>query len=54
MSKKQTFQKLVGNVGSSVGIIFSKNECKIYGIKLDDIIDLSDMVIIKKKKKNDS
>ena len=43
-------KKLVGKVGSSVGIIFSKKECKIYGIKLGDILDLSDMRIIKKNK----
>ena len=47
-------KKIVGKVGSSIGIIFSKKECEIYEIKLGDILDLSDMRVIQNKKnKND-
>jgi len=41
--------KKVGKIGSSIGIIFSKKECEIYGIKLNEIVDLSDMQVLKKK-----
>lgn len=45
-------KKKVVKVGSSVGIIFSKQERENYEIKLGDILDLEDTVFIKKKRKN--
>ena len=37
-------------VGDSVGLIFSMNDRKLYNIDLGDILDLTDVVVIKPKK----
>lgn len=44
-------RKKIINVGSSVGIVFSKQEREIYKIKLGGILDLDDVIFIKKKNK---
>lgn len=44
-------------VGTSLGIIFTKRECELYGIKVNDVIDIEDMLIfakVRKKIKNKS
>ena len=47
-------KKKVMKIGTSKGIIFTKNECDIYNLELGDIVDLRDIFITKKKwvKKN--
>ena len=44
-------KKIVRKTGTSLGIIFSKQDREIYDIEEGDIIDLDDFVVEKKKKK---
>lgn len=44
-------KKRIVRVGSSLGVIFSKQERENYNIVLGDILDLKDSVFIKKKRK---
>ena len=47
MKQKQGFKKKVRLIaGNMLGITFTKQEEELYGIKLDDHLDLSDMIII--------
>lgn len=45
-------KKTIKQTGNSLGITFNKEECKINDIELGDVVDLLDMVVIKKKKEN--
>ena len=42
-------KKIVMKTGMSLGIIFNKPECEIYGIEEGDVIDLGDLIVITKK-----
>ena len=44
-------KKYVKRVGDSVGIIFSKDEKAIHNIELGDMIDVTDMMVIKTRVK---
>lgn len=44
-------KKTIKKIGNSLGIIFNKEECKIYNFKKEDIIELDDTVIIQTSKK---
>lgn len=44
-------KKIIRKTGSSLGIIFNKEEQKILRIKEGDIVDISDIVKLKKEKK---
>ncbi len=44
-------KKIIRKIGNSVGIIFNKEEQRISDIEVNDIVDLSDMIVIKKKRK---
>ena len=37
-------KKIVKKIGNSLGIIFDREDCKIYGLKEGDIINLNDLV----------
>jgi len=37
--------------GTSVGVTFTKEEKEIHNIELNDVVDLSDMIVIKNKGK---
>ena len=43
-------KKTIVKVGSSMGIIFSKQERENYNIGLGDILNLEDAIFIKKKR----
>jgi hypothetical protein len=43
-------KKTIKQIGNSLGTIFNKEECKIYNLKKDDIIEIDDTVLIKKHK----
>ncbi len=45
-------KKKVMKTGMSLGVIFNKPECEIYGIREGDIIDIGDLIVIKKKGRN--
>jgi hypothetical protein len=50
MEKKQGFKKKVRLIaGNMIGITFTKQEEELYGIKVGDHLDLSDMIIISDK-----
>jgi hypothetical protein len=40
-------KKTIKKIGNSLGIIFNKEECKIYNFKKDDTIELDDTILIK-------
>ena len=43
-------KKEIKKIGkNSLGVIFNKEECRTNDIELNDIADLSDMIIIKRK-----
>lgn len=42
-------KKKVVKVGTSLGIVFNRQERDIYNIKHEDIIDIGDLVKVKKK-----
>jgi len=46
-------RKEIKKIGNSIGIIFNIEEAKLYGLKVGDVVDLSDMtkVEIRGKKK---
>jgi len=47
MKEKQGFKKKVRLIaGNMIGITFTKQEEELYGIKIGDHLDLSDMIII--------
>jgi antitoxin component of MazEF toxin-antitoxin module len=46
-------RKTIKKIGNSLGIIFNKEECKIYNFKKDDIIELDDTILIKERKGED-
>jgi len=47
MKTKQGFKKKVRLIaGNMIGITFTKQEEELYGIKIGDHLDLSDMIII--------
>jgi len=41
-------KKIVKIIGNSLGIIFDREDCKIYNLKEGDILDLDDLVIFNK------
>lgn len=43
-------KKIIRKTGSSLGIIFNKEEQKILGIKEGDIVDIDDIIVIPKEK----
>jgi len=46
-------KKIIKRMGKdSLGIIFNKEEVKIYKLKLNDVVDLSDMAKDNEKPKN--
>lgn len=44
-------KKKIMKVGNSLGLIFTKRECELYGITLNDVIDIEDMLIFAKQRK---
>ena len=44
-------KKLRQVTGTSVGVTFTKEERETHNMEVNDIVDLSDMVVIKKKEK---
>lgn len=44
-------KRLVKNYGNTLVIVFSKEDQEIYDIEEGDIVDLGDIVVIKRKKK---
>lgn len=47
------FIKEIKIIGTSIGIIFSKEEAKRYNIKVGSKVNLDDMVVLKNKIKNE-
>jgi len=45
------FKKVVRHIGDCVGIYFTRDEAKLHNIEVGDYLDLSDVVLIKNKKK---
>jgi hypothetical protein len=43
-------KKLIKKWGANVGVLFSKEEQKILGIEEDDVIDISDVIVEKRRK----
>lgn len=43
-------KKTVKKIGNSLGVTFNKEECRNNNIEFEDILDFSDMIVIKKKK----
>lgn len=43
-------KKIIKKIGDSVGIIFNKEDCKIYNLQIGDVIDLDELCIVKKRK----
>lgn len=43
-------KKVIKKIGNSLGIIFDKEDCKIYNLKIGDVIDLDDIVLEEKNK----
>lgn len=39
-------KKYIRQIGTQVGLTFTKEDLKIYGIKVGDLVDLSDIHII--------
>ena len=44
-------RKIIKKIGGSIGIIVNKEEAKTHNIKIGDIIDLSNIIVIKQKKR---
>ncbi len=44
-------KKTIKKIGNSIGFTFNKEEQKIYDMEVNDIIDLGDIIIIKKRSK---
>ena len=44
-------KKIVKKYGDSLIVSFTSEEQKIYGIEVGDILEISDMIIIKKSKR---
>lgn len=44
-------KKIIKKIGTSAGIIFSKEDMTILGANIGDVVEMSDVVVIKKKKK---
>lgn len=44
-------KKEIKKIGNSLGVIFNKNECKLYELKEGTVVDLGDLVPEKKRKK---
>ena len=44
-------KRLVKNYGNTLVIVFSKEDQEIYNIEEGDVVDLGDLVVIKKRKK---
>ena len=42
-------KKKIKKIGDSIGIIFNKEEKDIHNIEVGDVVDLSDMIVIKKE-----
>ena len=40
-------RKEIKHWGNSAGILFSKQELKLYGLKVGDIVDLEDIIKVK-------
>lgn len=45
-------KKIIRKLGTSIGIIFNKEEQQILDLKVGDIVDLSDMVKVIKKSRS--
>ena len=45
-------KKIVKKWSNSLIILFDSEDAKIYGIEEGDVIDISDIVVLKKKVKN--
>jgi hypothetical protein len=43
-------KKIIRQIGTSIGIIFNKEECQVLDIEVGDIANIDDIVIEKKKK----
>lgn len=43
-------KKIIRQIGTSVGIIFNKEECEVLGIEVGDIANIDDIIIEKNKK----
>ncbi len=43
-------KKTIRKTGMSLGVTFNKEECRINNIEEGDIVDLVDMILIKKKR----
>jgi len=44
-------KKVIKKIGNSLGIIFDKEDCKIYNLNVGDVVDISDLVKDKETKK---
>jgi antitoxin component of MazEF toxin-antitoxin module len=44
-------KKLVKKWGNSLVVVFSSEEAKIHDLKAGDVLDLTDMIKVKKEKK---
>jgi len=46
-------EKTIRKWGGSLGLLFSAEEVKRYNLEEDDIVDISDMIVKKKVKKDE-
>ena len=42
-------KKVIKKIGTSIGVIFNKEEAKIYDLEVGDIVDLNDLVKVEEK-----
>jgi hypothetical protein len=40
-------KKVIKRIGNSIGIIFDREDCKIYDLKIGNIIELDDKCLVK-------
>ncbi len=43
-------KKIIKKIGNSLGIIFDREDCNIYELKVGDVIDLDDILVLKTRK----
>lgn len=44
-------KKIIKKIGTSAGVIFTKDDLKILDAGIGDVVDLGDIVVIKKQKR---
>jgi hypothetical protein len=44
-------KKIIKRIGDSVGVIFNKEDVEVYNLHIGDVIDLKEIVKVKREKK---